>query len=89
MQLNKFAGYTKVDETANFAVLYNPTKNPLDAWKDESVANYLLVYKLLDTIEAESDSIVVAMEYLKMAQSGFEKLHQHDGNVAEVKALAH
>jgi len=89
MQLNKFEGYAKVEETINFAVLYNPNKNPIEAWKDESIANYLLVYKPLNTIEAESDSIVVAIQYLKMAQDGFENLHQADGNVIEAKALAH
>lgn len=89
MQLSKFAGYSKIEETADFAVLYNPTKNPIEAWKDDSIANYLLVYKKMDTVEAESDSIVVAMQYLQMAQSGLDDVSKPDGNKAVALEAVH
>ena len=74
MQLSKFAGYVQVDETKDFAILLNSARPPIEAWKDKDIANYLLVYKNRDTVEAESDSIVVAMQYLQMAQKGFDDL---------------
>lgn len=87
MQLSKFAGYEKIDETKDFAILLNPSKNPIEAWKDEAIANYLLVYKLKDTVEAESDSIVVAKQYLLMAQKGFDDMLLADA--PEKAAVAH
>lgn len=88
MQLNKFEGYEKTEETKDFAILFNPTRNPIEAWKDESIANYLLVYKSKDTVEAESDSIVVAMQYLRMAQDGLDNMF-HGGEQPAPVVVAH
>lgn len=88
MQLSKFAGYEKIDETKDFAILLNPARNPIEAWKDESIANYLLVYKSKDTVEAESDSIVVAKQYLQMAQNGLDDMFQ-GGEQATPVVVAH
>lgn len=88
MQLNKFEGYEKIEETKDFAILLNPARNPIEAWKDESIANYLLVYKSKDTVEAESDSIVVAKQYLHMAQDGLDNM-LHVGEQAAPVVVAH
>lgn len=73
MVLNKsFEGYDVYKETKDFILLYSLAQNPLDAWRDEHKDNYLLVFKNNSLVEASTDSVIVGLQYLQLAQDGYD-----------------
>ncbi len=60
-------GFLTIKETDNFALVYDPNRNPR-----EPGTNFYIVYKPLSTVEVDAEGVAMGLHFLTQAEENMK-----------------